>query len=273
MPVTILELMSRKHIIWAMKRPHNPEDCLPFLLGCFTTAFPHPTLSAKSELKGKEHPADLMMAFVTAPRSAKQLEKLESSLVCRCSPQGTPDMSPEQREFTRKMHRMGIPLGKNVLTLIRMLIEALDRTLAEAIEIGGDSFHKERKRHRKYRGYCRRSGHKDLWPERSLQLFPHGPEDTVRSLLQWLKKGENLQILATPIRSFLSRLVRAGRQAVIPYVVTAPISFDMILRDMVNYCSHWHKARDSGVDSPVKRAHSVMKHLRSLEDLLGPLSM
>lgn len=179
------------------------------------------------------------MVFVAAPRSTRQLEQLKQLLICQCMP------APRFHEgdFLREMHRRGDALGDvmNLECLVGVMISALSGALDESLKIGGVAMFKHEKWQRRHQRYLSRTAKpRNLWPVSTLQLFPYGYEDTTRSLLRWLHEPvESCAGLIVPLPAFLSQLIQCQRQAVLPYILTAPSNVAIMLEHAAGRCKHY----------------------------------
>lgn len=231
MPFSKSELsLAYDHLIKALKKPHNPGTCAPVLLGCLAIMMdpPEDRASPESELDG--NPMDVCMAFLTAPRSSTQLAQLQEYMLCRC------ENTLSRRSiggFVRVLHRRARQSFEfsdhdsdgtsSFAVLLKLIITILNDTLLDALEKGGPALYKVDRRLRRSR---RPVNDKDFtvnnyWPESPYQLVPHGAEDTIRGLFQWMSTPLS-GALAMPIMLFVKHIVKGGHQLVVPYVVTGP---------------------------------------------------
>lgn len=206
----------------ALEQPYNPGLCATMLLGCFMTCSDRgDSLSKRLDADAQHQILNRCMTFLTAPRSPRQLVQFCKSVKCHCE-----DARPLRTSQLLKYmaHRRARKLFRpkcgatHLDEFLKNLVVVVDRALVSSLELG-PAFYKGSRPLQRFSFSDRVPRTTKPWPETSLQLVPHGPEDSIRGLIAW---GNSAASPLLPLLLvFLTHVVIAINQLVMPHVVTA----------------------------------------------------
>jgi hypothetical protein len=146
---------------------------------------------------------DASYAWLTQPRSFDELDNVVNSS-CLCEP---PTLDSQSHKMGRKTMRLTAPDSPPFHTLLLLILSPFEKR-----DFVFDSAFALHKMHRLSR--------RQVWPRSVRTLLPHGPEGTIRALIQLFRIDMPLRHYAI-LYITLGRTIRFVHPLVLPYIVTS----------------------------------------------------
>jgi hypothetical protein len=239
----------------------TPTGCIRLLYGTF--------LRFRDALKGRviPHYTDvlvLLMTFISAPRSRKEILELERimALPCRCS-SGPPVLRDAPASFHDVDHSKWIHKEEHLVSLIQAIMGTL-KDCTDAIPVDfAYNFH----RMDKYAMRARRRGEKMPFPRSPSDLHPNGSTESIQGIVAWPGGFSNRKISATligkGIPGLLSAMITTCASQVVPGLLTG--------WPFVAAIFHWLNEQNRGYISGRQAVPQYLEGITECIEFLGGL--
>jgi hypothetical protein len=252
-----------------LRRPYDPQLCVLVLLAFVEILFEEPgwdTMTKAVVDKLDLDPVlDAFVVFACAPRTDYELEHLHKITACACDSDHVQESSGGHAHVD--FHRAGLQCfaESNHQHPLHTMLHIMTRPW------GQYKLNWQRKEPKFYR-----TGLKPLesrpaglaWPQTMYQLLPHGPEDTMRGLIQWLSSWVQVDInTRLQILIWADALATVCYAEVIPYIITSRTLLAAVI-DMLGVvtdnCRPGSPTEDHEALASV--VTSIGRHLKMLKD-------
>lgn len=251
--------LARDNFYGALKDPLLERKCIYTLLGyfgivCSNELAEDPKCSDKRLL-------DTCADFLTRPRPFAQLCDMDEATRCRCDLSAPPTLGDI---IAKGLHSNVERTYKEAFPTINLyaLAGIFASTIVDALVASSSHLPTFRTKRRVQKRTKNGTRPKPIWPSESSQLFPHGPEDSVRALAQWAATTKMTRTIGL-ICHFVDYLVLTCRQVIIPYVVTSPLLADSFLNGI-----YWGWSSDSSEQTSVRQYQASIFLLHTFSGLL-----
>jgi hypothetical protein len=251
-----------------LRRPYDPQFCVLVLLAFVEILFAEPewntTTKAVVDKLDLDPVLDAFVVFACAPRTDYELEHLHKVTTCYCDSDHVQESSGGQAHVD--FHRAGrLCFAEfNHQHPLHTVLHILTRPW------GQYKLNWERKEPKFYRTGLQPLESRPAglaWPQTMYQLLPHGPEDTMRGLIQWLSGWVQVHISTRmQMLIWVDALASVCYAEVIPYIITSRTLLAAVIDMLGVITANWRP--DSPTEDHEELASfvtSIGRHLQTLK--------